>query len=707
MILDYIKKVREIASTISLHALINWIIPENQRNEDEKVNCWFHRSSFRFGTSSGVPLRLQTKSEDCSPQPKHFSIIQNSVQQSKVTSGESRVVRNDKVSLSSMLSVSPATFLAVFLSLFVASPLGADTIDATNKYAWSENAGWLNFKSTHSEVRVYNDHLEGYVWSEAVGWIRLGTYEGGGTHSYANDAATTYGVNNDGSGNLSGYGWSENAGWIDFDSSHSQVTINAVTGDFDGYAWSEAVGWIHFQNTAPAYKVTRAASDTTPDAFSFIDQGNVSRSTVITSAAISVAGINDFAAISITGGEYEIDGSGNWLSSASTVANNASIKVRHTSSASYSAQTSTTLTIGGVSDIFTSTTQSAPVVYVPPPPTPTLAPTPVPTPVTTNLGELSVVITVEGQTLSNIVLSEKSPDTLNGIEFPLGMISFEVTSAVGGSVDVTLSFNQPLPETFALYKIDNEGTATEMPQSLWTINADASLTISLTDGGPFDLDGEANGLIVGPLAIGVKTAVVSPGPSPTPTATPTPVVTPIVTIVPTPTPANVICTQSGGFWDSYFSQCVYPTPTPTPAALTSAAINTRNTQTAAEFDFYMAANGQAVGNNQVFSSAWQNLDIQVQIDFESNVQNQQVEIFIVAEHNGQLYMKTGDFWVLWEPLSFDTLQSDSTITANSSTTIAVVQDLNGLAGQFKVFSGYRDLNGVIIYNQEPLVFEVR
>ena len=134
----------------------------------------------------------------------------------------------------------------------LASP--AAGISATNKYAWAENAGWLNFNAANGNVQVYTDHLEGFVWAENFGWIRLGSHIGGGAYTYANNSNTTYGVNHDGNGHLSGYAWSENAGWINFQTSQSQVTIDA-NGIFDGYAWGENVGYIHFRNTSPAYQV--------------------------------------------------------------------------------------------------------------------------------------------------------------------------------------------------------------------------------------------------------------------------------------------------------------------------------------------------------------------------------------------------------------------------------------------------------------------
>jgi uncharacterized repeat protein (TIGR02543 family) len=148
----------------------------------------------------------------------------------------------------------------IMLSSLIISPetFAAGNIDTTDKYAWSENSGWVNFNDANGGVTVYDDHLEGYAWAENIGWVRLGTYTSGGIHTYANTSQTDYGVNNDGAGNLSGYAWSETAGWINFNPSDSQVTIDASTGDFDGYAWAENVGWIHFQNAA--YKVRRLLS---------------------------------------------------------------------------------------------------------------------------------------------------------------------------------------------------------------------------------------------------------------------------------------------------------------------------------------------------------------------------------------------------------------------------------------------------------------
>jgi hypothetical protein len=101
--------------------------------------------------------------------------------------------------------------------------------------------------------------------------------------------------------------------------------------------------------------VDGTAADTTPDAFSFVDQTSVPLSTTITSAPITVSGINAGAPISVVGGQYSINGGG-FTSSAGTVADGDSVRARHTSSASFSTSVDTTVTIGGVADTFTSTT---------------------------------------------------------------------------------------------------------------------------------------------------------------------------------------------------------------------------------------------------------------------------------------------------------------------------------------------------------------
>ena len=61
-------------------------------------------------------------------------------------------------------------------------------IDSTDKYAWSENAGWLNFRPTNGGVTVHETYLSGYAWAENIGWVKLGSETG----PYGNTSNTNW-----------------------------------------------------------------------------------------------------------------------------------------------------------------------------------------------------------------------------------------------------------------------------------------------------------------------------------------------------------------------------------------------------------------------------------------------------------------------------------------------------------------------------------
>jgi hypothetical protein len=125
------------------------------------------------------------------------------------------------------------------------------TIDSTNKYAYSENMGWINFSDPNSTINITDTELTGYAYSENTGWISLNC-------SNTDTCSTNnYKVSNTHDGLLSGYAYGENIGWINF----SGVTINN-NGEFIGYAYNENTGYISFNcsntNTCDNndYKVT-------------------------------------------------------------------------------------------------------------------------------------------------------------------------------------------------------------------------------------------------------------------------------------------------------------------------------------------------------------------------------------------------------------------------------------------------------------------
>ena len=239
------------------------------------------------------------------------------------------------------------TAILLFATVIVFCAFGAhaENIDPDGtgcKYAWAENVGWINFKPSQGPgVTVSDKALTGMAWGENIGWINLSPTGGGAV--------------NDGTGKLSGYAWGENVGWINFNPTGGRVSIGS-DGKFTGYAWGENIGWINFSSSQSCVKTAWVQPDTTPDPFSFISQTGVALNTVITSNAITVSGINVPAPISVTGGEYSVNG-GAFTSAAGTVSNGNTVAVRLTSSGNYSTTTNATLTIGSVSGTFSVTTR--------------------------------------------------------------------------------------------------------------------------------------------------------------------------------------------------------------------------------------------------------------------------------------------------------------------------------------------------------------
>lgn len=169
------------------------------------------------------------------------------------------------ITLADNVTLTPGKTYWAVITTYNAGLTGAYQLDFSDnvvlgvppkKWAWSSNAGWINFAPTApngaftNSVAVYPDHLEGFAWAENAGWIRLGTHTTGGAWIYANTSASDYGVNrNPTSGALSGYAWSSTSGWIKFNPTFGGVTVDGA-GNFTGYAWSENLGWIKFNGTA-------------------------------------------------------------------------------------------------------------------------------------------------------------------------------------------------------------------------------------------------------------------------------------------------------------------------------------------------------------------------------------------------------------------------------------------------------------------------
>lgn len=139
---------------------------------------------------------------------------------------------------------------SVMLLTGVSRVFADSTINSSDKYAWSANAGWVNLEGDFSSgVVTTESYLSGYAWAANIGWIHFGDGTPNNSYHYANNSAADYGVNHDGAGNLHGYAWSANTGWINFGeagaTNSSRPRINLLTGEFLGYAWSANVGWVN------------------------------------------------------------------------------------------------------------------------------------------------------------------------------------------------------------------------------------------------------------------------------------------------------------------------------------------------------------------------------------------------------------------------------------------------------------------------------
>ncbi len=104
--------------------------------------------------------------------------------------------------------------LILFLGylVFYVSFSFAWNINATNKWAWGTDIGWVNFKPVNGDITITNTGVTGQAWSNNYGWIYMQP-----TNSWVQN--TVEWLNGSGTclWNLSGSAWNSNLGWIDFD----------------------------------------------------------------------------------------------------------------------------------------------------------------------------------------------------------------------------------------------------------------------------------------------------------------------------------------------------------------------------------------------------------------------------------------------------------------------------------------------------------
>lgn len=266
----------------------------------------------------------------------------------------------------------------------------------TSDVSTTSGQATINSNTATFSVPIINDSLtegtEQYtVYVYDASWVNLlasstltindtSTTPASPTYSVANastneGASATVNVTTTNVSNGTVLYWTVNATTADVSTTSGSFTVNSNAGSFTIPAVADSTtegtetytisirtgstsGTVVATSTLTIYDTSTTPADTTPDQFTFTDQTNVALSTTITSNTITVSGINAAATISVVGGTYSING-GAYTSSSGTITNGQTVSVRHTSSASYSTATNTTLTIGGISDIFTSTTLAA------------------------------------------------------------------------------------------------------------------------------------------------------------------------------------------------------------------------------------------------------------------------------------------------------------------------------------------------------------
>jgi hypothetical protein len=150
---------------------------------------------------------------------------------------------------------------SLVLACLAAPAWGQSGVDTSNKFAWSENTGWLNFRDAgepagQQGVRLEAGVLAGFAWGENIGWINFGDGTPGTVLGYGNATGSDFGVNIDSAtGNLAGLAWGENVGWINFGWAAGAVPANPQRprielGRFRGFAWGENIGWINLDLAA-------------------------------------------------------------------------------------------------------------------------------------------------------------------------------------------------------------------------------------------------------------------------------------------------------------------------------------------------------------------------------------------------------------------------------------------------------------------------
>lgn len=153
------------------------------------------------------------------------------------------------------------------LKILVASPMfllataamAQTNVDSVNKFAWSENIGWMNWRDAGAPAGsqgadIAGSYLSGFVWCENTGYVNLGDGTPANGSAYLNTSGLDFGVNILPDQRLGGLAWGENVGWINFGPFATlpiaqQARFDTSSGRLRGYAWGENLGWVNLDDS--------------------------------------------------------------------------------------------------------------------------------------------------------------------------------------------------------------------------------------------------------------------------------------------------------------------------------------------------------------------------------------------------------------------------------------------------------------------------
>ena len=103
----------------------------------------------------------------------------------------------------------------LLLLTLAVSVQAATTINATNRFAYGANNGWVDARGDGTNGAVIGEYVcAGFLYGANVGWISMGGGVPTNGIQYQNLAATDFGVNHDGVGNLRGFAYGPISGGL-------------------------------------------------------------------------------------------------------------------------------------------------------------------------------------------------------------------------------------------------------------------------------------------------------------------------------------------------------------------------------------------------------------------------------------------------------------------------------------------------------------